>query len=271
MMEPERRYKVLIVEDEPRYSEPLKSCFNQSVDFVTMAVTDSEAEALTLVKSGLPDAMVVDLQLYNGEGDGMLLLHHIYDLKQILPLRPYIVVLTSVVSERIKERLSSGLADFSFSKRTKNYTPELILRHLRAMSSEFDCNRTNRLRPLPSILDKEALIYERVEREICHYYVKHGNQAKDFLVDAICMTIALPEYEKPVFQHIFAEIAKKHGKSHRNVYTRIHLLLQQAFAKTDANDLAKVYTPYLDVSRAAPTPREFIAYTANKIRREHIV
>ena len=268
-MRSEQRYKVLIVEDDARYAEPLKSCLNQSKDFVTMAVTDSAVEALRIVRSGLPDAMIVDLQLDAGEGDGMQLLQEIHDMKEELSIAPYTLVLTSVTSEKTKERLNRGLADYTFSKRTKNYHPNLILGHLRIMSCEFDCHAPAKQKSL-SAFDEKALIRTRVERELNQYYIKPGNEAKDFLIDAICIAVAMPPHERLRVKDLFVAVGKIHGKTTQNMNVRIDHLIQQAFLKTDESDLEKAYTPYRDISRTAPTPKAFIIYIADKIRKEDL-
>jgi len=265
------RYKVLIVEDDPRYADPLKFHINQSADFITMAVTDSETEALNLVKSGLPDAMIVDLQLCVGEGDGLLLLQQIHEIRDKLQIKPYIVVLTSVMSERTKDRLNRELADFTFSKGAKNYTPDLIVRHLRAMASEFDRNRVSSPVPVTSALDVETRFRTRIDRELNHYYIKPGNEAKSFLVDAIYIVITFPAYKKLIFKEVFVTVGKKYGKDGKNVQARIGKLIDMAFSKTEDDDLTKAYTPYRDAERSAPTPKEFISYIADKIQREDIV
>ena len=268
-MDVDKRYKVLIVEDDIRYSEPLKMHLNQTEDFVTMAVTDSATEAFRLVKAGLPDAMIVDLQLR--EGDGVQLLQQIFDTSHELPIRPYTLALTSVMSERMRGRLNSGLADFTFSKKMKGYHPELLVGHLRAMSLEFDRNTMAKPQEVYSALDKDTLIRTRVERELDHYYIKPGNEAKEYLIDAVCIVISMPRQEKPVLKKIFAEVGKKYGKECYNVNIRISYLIHAAFIRTDETDLANAYRPYRDVHRGAPTNKEFIFYIADKIRSENIV
>ena len=130
-MEKDKRYNVLIVEDKQCYWEPLKLCLNQSDDFVTMGVTGSESEALKLVKAGLPDVVIVDLQLTDGEGDGLQLLQQIRDLQGLIEISPYLLVLTNVKSERTWERLNDGLADISFSKNAKGYIGLFPNHHLK--------------------------------------------------------------------------------------------------------------------------------------------
>jgi len=266
-----RRYKVLIVEDDPRYSEPLKDFLNQTEDFKVVQVTVSAEKALQLVKAHLPDVLIVDLLLTDGDGDGMQLLQSIYDSKENLPIKPYILVTTNVGSEKTLARLNSGLADFIFSKKMNSYSPKFILGHLRTMALAFDCNTATVNQEIISPIDKETLIRTRVESELNNYYIKPNNKSKDYLIDAICMIFEIPKDKNPVYKEIFTKIGKRYNKQSNNVNMCIDNLIQRAFEKTDHDDLKRIYEPYLDLSRGAPTTSEFISYIANKIRRENVI
>ena len=238
-MDRKKRYKVLIVEDDPCYAEPLKLCLNQSNDFVTMDVTDSEQAALKLVRAGLPDAMIVDLQLSAGEGDGIQLLQQIRDweAEKTLPLVPYILVLTSVASDRTWQRLNNGLADITFLKNAKSYSPEQIVKHLRAMASVFDCNLVPKPRLEETELTKEALFRKRIMRELDKYYIVPSNDIKDVLAEAIYLVIVKPKHEKLVMQEIMVRAGQKYGKDWRNVNTRIDKLKQEIEARKEIKSL----------------------------------
>ena len=265
-----KRYKVLIVEDDPAYAEPLKHHLNQTDEFVTIGVTNSEEEALKLVKAGLPDAMIVDLQLKDGEGDGLLLLQQIRAWKDVLPISPYIFVLTNVTAERTWERLDSGLADFTFSKRSLNYSPEKIIKHLYAMIPVFDRNLEKKPQLEDAALDKEAFLRRRIDRELDLYFIVPSNDIKEVLAESIYLVIDLPAGKRPIMRDILTQAGKKYGKKYQNVHARIENLIQKAFTETDKADLEKAYTPYQSVSRGTPTPKDFILYIANKIRAEDL-
>ena len=264
----EKRYKVLIVEDDPDYAIPLKLCLNNSLQFTTMAVIDSATEALHLVKAGLPDAIIVDLQL--NEGSGITLMETIFDMKDELAISPCVIALTDVESLRT-QKLLKKIADVSFLKQMKGYSPEVVLGALAAMIPVFDRNRPKPPPQIDTDLDKESRLRKRIERELDCYYIKHGNDAKDLLSETIYLVLQVPKYEKPVMKNILVAVGKKYDKDWRNVNVRIDYLLQKAFSETNEDDLERVFTPYLSVSRTAPTNKEFVMYTADKIRAEGFV
>ena len=264
-----RRYKVLIVEDDETYASELQVCLNRTQDFGVIAVTDSADRAFEYIKTGLPDVIVVDLQLR--EGDGLELMSRVRDPGEKLPMQPYILVTTNVTSNRTISKINNGLADFVYLKQMVGYSPEHILKHLRLMADEFDCNKEPAPQPSESPLEKEERIRSRVISELDNYYINHGTAAKDFLIEAICMVLALPENEKPlVTKRIFPAIGKKYSKDWHAVDMGITRLIQSAFTKTAEKDLERIYKPYVDIGRGAPSNKEFIIYIANKIREENL-
>lgn len=261
-----KNYKVLIVEDKPEYYEPLRECLNGSDDFEVLAVTGSATKAFELIFSGLPDAIIVDLQL--SEGDGIQLLQKLYETKDKLSIKPYIIAVTISESDRNERRINKGLADFFYSKNNKDYGPELLLGLLESMVPEFDRNTNPETHKVMSPREKEMHLRLRVERELDRYFIKHGIAAKKYLIDALCLVIGKSDEPKPVLHKLFTEIGKKYGKSWRSVDVGISTLIQHAFEKTDEDDLRNNFPAYIDIDRGNPSNGEFIFYTAEKIMKE---
>jgi len=262
----DRKYKVLIVEDDPLYSEPLKTYITQTNDFTVMGVTGSEEEAFQYIKLGLPDIAIIDMQLE--EGDGFLLLDRIHKAREKLPVFPYILATTELVSDSAKLKLNSGIVEYTFFKKNKKYGPELIVEHLRFMEDQFYCNKKPETKGFESELDRKAIIRQRVVAELDNYYIDPSNLAKEYLIKAICMVVELPKYEKPQFRKMFVEIAKDYGKDWSALNSAIERLIKAAWRETAPVDLDRAYRNYTSIDRGIPTNSEFIVYTANKIREE---
>jgi len=267
-MNREKRYKVLIVEDKPTYSEPLRMCIKQDESFEVLAVTDSVRDAFKLVKTGLPDAIIVDLQL--AEGDGFDLLNQIHGAKESLSVFPYILVTTKFNSETVMEILCDGLADYVFSKSNLSYSPEEILKHLRLLSKQFYRNRKPETQLINTALEKEAMLRKRIANELNQYYLNQGSQGIEFLIEIIYRVIQLPKTEKIQIGHYYIEIGKLYNTTPNTIDMSIRRLLNGAFLRTAQEDLERLYTPYVDIGRGAPRNKEFIVYVADKIRNENL-
>ena len=266
---PERKpYKVLIVEDEAEIYEPLRDCISNAEDFEVLAVTDSSIKAYQLIKTGLPDVIILDLQLR--EGDGFPLLQQIRDPKQPLAIRPYVLVLTKFDAKPIMAKLRRGLADYVLQKFNKRYDPNMILEHLDFMKDEFFRNLDPEMPQMDSELEIEQLIRKRIDSELDQYYIAQGNQGRLYLAEIIYRAIIVPPHEKFHITHVYAQLAKQYKTKPHNINMAIFRMLQTAFTKTASQDLERIYTPYVDIGRCAPKTNEFVSYTARKIRNERI-
>ena len=66
----ERELIILLVEDDEKACEELRSYIEQTSDIRLQGITNNSTEALELVRSGLPDAVILDLELHYGGGNG---------------------------------------------------------------------------------------------------------------------------------------------------------------------------------------------------------
>ena len=267
-MSARKRYKVLIVEDERLYSEPLKESIKSDQEFEVLAITDSVNQAYNLIQTGLPDVIIVDLQLK--EGDGMDLLSRIREIKENLAIKPYILTITAFASNTIATALNNGLADYMLNKKNESFSPDLVLNHLRIMSQQFHRNKKPEAQIIDSSLETEAILRARINSELEQYYMSQSTQSKDYLAEAIYLASQVSKYDKLEIGQIYLNVGKLYRKDPHNVDMAIRRLINTAFMNTNPDDIERIYKPYLDTNRGVPKNKEFIAYVANKIKKENI-
>lgn len=261
-----KRYKVLIVEDSPVFYEPLRAEINRDGEFEVMGVTGSVREAQKLIRTGLPDVIIVDLRL--SEGDGCDLLNFVRDTKDKLSILPYTVVTTTFGSEPLMDMLSDGLCDYIFHKKNLSYSAGEVLKHLRLASKYFHRNRRPGSTTVSSALEQEEMIRMRISREINQYYLNQGSPGIDYLVETIYRVIKLPRAENPPVMQLYVEVGKQYGMTANSIDNAIRRQVHAAFMRTCPEDIKRLYSPYLDIGRGVPRNKEFIVYIANKIRAE---
>jgi len=123
--------KVLIVEDQFEYSNPLVQAL-ESVDlFKVVGVTGSELEAYHLINEQLPDIVIVDLVIE--EGDGVAFFEEIDWNAKCLPKNFYTVVVSNYLNRPDASKLKD-LADVVYSKSTSPNVSSLVVNHLIAKS-----------------------------------------------------------------------------------------------------------------------------------------
>jgi len=265
-MNDEMPYKVLIIEDNPEYAEPLRDFLDATKLFTILGVTDSATQAYRMIKTGLPDAIVFDLQL--AEGDGLVLLEQLRDPKEYLPVVPYILVLTEYASGRTMKMLRRGLADFVITKDNTSYHPKMIYKHLRLARQVFHRNQTPEPPMLDDSLEIEHLLRARITSELDQYYMSQSSPARGHLAEVLFRVVHLPQNEKFGIRKIYADLGKELQTNPQNINVGISRLLQAAFSKTDPDTLKRLYSQYVDPTSGSPGAKEFVAYTANKIRKE---
>ena len=128
----ERELIILLVEDDEKACEELRSYIEQTSDIRLQGITNNSTEALALVRSGLPDAVILDLELHYGGGNGLFFLDGLK--KMNLSHRPYILVTTNNSSVITLEQARSMGADFIMAKYESQYSAQYVVEFLRMMS-----------------------------------------------------------------------------------------------------------------------------------------
>jgi len=268
-MDEGKRYKVLILEDDPNYAEPLRVRIQSDGKFEILGVTGRAKEAHQLLKAGLPDVVIVDLQL--AEGDGYGFLQQIRDPKENLALIPYVLVTTMFASDMTMSILTSKYADHVIKKQNESYSPELVLQHLHIASSQFGRNQIPIGEQTASTLDQEERLRMRFERELDQYTIQQTMCGKAHLIELFCLAHQLPRYAPLRVEQLYAEVGRPCQKTGNAVSAAIGRVLDHAFLRTDPETLARIYRPNLDAQKGRPENQEFIKVVVDKIRKENII
>ena len=70
-MENQQELTVLLVEDDENACEEIRNYIDQLDDIRLVGMTNNANEALELVKYHVPDAIILDLELHLGGGNGI--------------------------------------------------------------------------------------------------------------------------------------------------------------------------------------------------------
>jgi ActR/RegA family two-component response regulator len=70
-MEKNNPMRLLLIEDEVGECIKFKDCANRRTDITFVGMTDSCEEGINRVKTLLPEAVILDLQLVKGSGSGL--------------------------------------------------------------------------------------------------------------------------------------------------------------------------------------------------------
>lgn len=123
--------RVLLVEDDATSCMEINDYINQLDDVTLVASTNNASTAIEYMEKFLPDAVILDLELHQGGGDGLFFLAQLQQLE--LSKHPYILVTTNNSSNITYESARQLGADFILAKYQENYSAQYVVEFLRIM------------------------------------------------------------------------------------------------------------------------------------------
>lgn len=252
---------VLVVEDEVREREALADCIAETEELRLVGATGDEAEALQILTDSLPDAMILDLALDFGNGEGLSLLRRMK--ASPLPVRPYILVTTSNSSETVRAVAHDYGADYVMSKYQASYSARFVVEHLRIVKdSIMRRSSAQRMTAGESSSARRKRLAVRIAAELDQVGINPKMLGYRYLEIGIRIQLLNPS------QRLCAAIGAEVGKTEQSVERAIKNAIDHAWGHAD-DDALSHYTAWIDPERGIPTTTEFICFYANKLRREY--
>lgn len=286
--------KVLIVEDESEYSGLLVQALEGVDRFVVVGVTGSEFEAYHLINERLPDIVIVDLML--DEGDGAAFLEEINRNAKCMPRNFYTVAVSSYLARYDAPKLKQ-LADAVYSKHTNPDVSSLVVNHLiskaetiarraarKKLNQPRNVEKPKSLKlprfkkvsekledPMKTFIryDKQR-VKERVSFEIDQYETSDWLSVA-YLKRALFLVVLQQEYKQfgprrsnKLMEKIYAELSYFFQKEPAEIQTKMVALLRYMFKHTAVAKIEKLYgKPVKQVGT-----REFLIKTARKVEEQ---
>ncbi len=257
--------KVLLVEDEPADCAAISRYVDITEGIRLVGITNSIEKALHDVQDCFPDAVILDVELHKGDGDGITFMERLRTLD--LPLYPFIMVTTNNISQIIYGRMRELGADFILSKNQENYGAEYVIDFLMSMKSTIFFRKSRQGIPddilsLDSREDITRRILRRIDTELDLIGISPKVLGRKYIVDAIQMIMANPE------PNFCSAIAKKYGKSPQSVDHAMNNAINVAWKTSAIEDLVQHYTAKIRSEKGSPTSTEFVYYYAGKIKND---
>lgn len=255
--------KIMILENDAdtcnHFTEYIKEYSNLSI----INITNDSFYALKLLSKELPHAIILDLELYEGKGNGVLFLQ---EMKQIsLPFKPYILVTTNNTSAVTLEYVRQLGADFIFSKHQVDYSEHTALDFL-DMMKDFILNRHVSSNIGTSSKETKIQQEKNLRRHICRELDQIGIRPKmigyQYLTDAILLVMEGHN------NNLCESIGLRYHKTGSSVERAMQNAIKSAWRSNDIDDLLQYYTAKINPERGVPTMTEFIYHYATKLKNE---
>lgn len=253
--------KVLLVEDDIDECNKYKTINDKRSDINLVATTNSSTKAIEYLKYYKPDAVILDLELNNGEGSGFEFIENV--AKQSLAKRPNIVVITNVCSDSVYDFCHRNKIDFIFYKKQVNYSQEKILNTLILLNG-YENEKNVKYEVDENV--EEDKIRDKINKELELIGISSHLQGKKYLCDAIYFVIKNDAKDSKV--SIIQHLVSKYKKSNSTISRAMQNAILHAWRISSLEDLTTHYTARINYETGVPTPTELIYYYADKIKRE---
>lgn len=255
--------RVMVVEDEAEVREKYRKLISGHPMLHFVAETDNANEALHILQTTTIDAVILDLEM--SKGSGIIFLKELRTLKIE---RPFIAVVTNVVSKTIYDTIRDMGADYICAKGGEGFswdTPLSIIeltaphRRTKEVAAEISHNVNHRTR-----MD----IYQRsISLELSRMGFPPKRVGTAYCEEAILTVAMSDKRDVMITKEIYPRIALNHQTNAKNIERDIRLVIEKVWTEQDIRILHELY-PYEWNSRAGrPTNAEFIHNMAQKIIR----
>lgn len=259
----EKPLSILLIEDEPLECQDMIRYIESTVGVQLVGVTNNIVKALECVIDLLPDAIILDLELHKGYGNGMAFLDSLKEMRLSVPI--YVLVTTNNISYITHEGARKMGADFIMVKSQEDYSAKSVIEFLSSLKKIIHNNRktTALSDSTDSPQQKQQRITNRVITELDRIGIPPNAVGRKYLIDGIILIIN-GQNEK-----IYAAISTKFAKTEASVERAMQNAIEKAWKTAHIDDLEKYYTVRIHSARGVPTIMEFIYYYAEKIKNEY--
>lgn len=261
----EKPMPLLLIED----NEEEVSCFRNYIetrnDVKLLKDTNSSYTGLEYTKTYMPEGIILDLELHNGEGSGISFLEDLQKVK--MDFKPLIVVTTNVSSSIIYTHIRELGADFIFYKKQSDYSPEMVINSMVSLretlySSKNNVKKIKTTTETPS--EHEERLKDRIDNELDVIGVSTHLKGRKYLFDAIFYLLTNTDKD---CDSVFSYVAKTHKLGNSSISRAMQTAINYAWRTSSIEDLEKYYTARINYHTGVPTPTEFVYYYDEKIRK----
>ncbi len=258
----ENKLSILLVEDDIDVCNEITKYIDTLEDVVLVGVTNNSTKAIEHIKDNFPHALILDLELHQGYGNGLLVLEELKSM--MLPIKPYVLVTTNNSSSTTYDMARTLGADFIMSKHQNNYSSQGAVDFLRMTKNVILSQHTHKDHKIEETpANREKRIIKRMHAELYLVGLSPKLTGFNYIVDGVVIMVEGPT------TNICGLIAAKNNKTEPSVERAMQNAINKAWRKSAIEDLLVHYTAKINSDKGVPTITEFICYYANKLRGEY--
>lgn len=276
--------KILILEDDAEDRIAFQEYISTQNDITLTGCTGSTTEALKLTGQEAPHAIIIDLELHNGEGNGLQFLSELKLLS--FTASPFLLITTNNSSHSIHEAARSLGADFILTKYQTGYSAAYVIDFLKMMYKTI--HHDKKTDTTTSVADTKpdapsesntATPASSSEASTTHISVKDIPESElmaficeelnilgispkavgyRYLADSVLVKLKDP------YDNIYRFLGPKYKRSDPSIERSMQYAINRAWRTSNPLDMAQIYTARVHSERGVPTIMEFIFFLVTK-------
>jgi len=257
---------VLIIEDDENACQSFINYIDSVENIKIVGITNSSDEGIEIFNTYLPEAIILDIELHNGQGSGIDFIEKIK--KYTDDFKPIIFVTTNASSKVLYDKLHEEGIELIFYKKQKDYSPKLVVSSLLSLrKSLYKYNSSDKGKDLymESKAKQDNKISTRINTELDLIGVSSHLTGRKYLFDAI--KYLLTEKDNEEKETVFNHLANIYKKSSSSISRVMQTAINYAWRTSAPEDLEVYYTAKINYNTGVPTPTEFIYYYYQKINK----
>lgn len=262
--------KILVVEDNNSLLEEICTHLKQDSFFTEVRIARTGAEALEELKTGIPDILLTDVLM--PDGDGVWLMEKLNAMKRDKEVT--VVAMLDKEMTKLERLLWNMGADYLVMK---PFSVSFIVNQMKVLSSHkpldilsdniLNLNSQNVILANKNIsISKEDPQLEQLVTNIFHELGMPAHiKGYEYLRYAILRVIENRNLLHSVTKELYPMTAKAFGSKPSRVERAIRHAIEVAWTRGDADNIARLFGCTVLSSRGKPTNSEFLAMIADKI------
>lgn len=268
--------KLLILEDDQNERSDFERCVEEMNDVTIVGCTANSDDALAIFKCESPDAVIIDLELHNGTGNGLHFLSALHTFPH--NNQAFFLVTTNNSSHTTHEAARKLGADFILTKYEPDYSARYVIDFLKMMHATIR-NQQNKSasshKTSPNTLTtihtaEKVLVYDIPETDLLSFIrneiIEIGISPKavgfPYLADAVLIKL------KDSNANIYTTLGPKYKKSDPSIERAMQYAINRAWRTGDPDELLRKYSARISAERGVPTIMEFVYFYVSKTKNE---
>lgn len=252
---------IFLVEDDEAARDLIIKEIRSLKDSCTLCgYAAGETRAFEEISRLQPDAVILDLELNRGDGDGVSLLKRIK--APSFPYNPYVFITTNNISTYTHEAVRRLGGDFIMTKNEGNYSPRGVVTFLLNIAPVILGHGGKNRLPAEYAPDKpdEKQLRRRMHYELNLLGVSNKSLGYGYITEAVILAY------NGDGARLAQRVAALTGKNEQSVERAMQNAISRTWTTGDPDALSKLYTAHIRPDRGMPTVTEFIYYYVQKLR-----